>query len=274
MLEANKLHHKGIIHHQTTCDRILIVFFFFLRSTCRREIQHNKNLLSQNKRGKAGKPRNSSIFNKEGHEDVLERILNILKQDNYYRTLEDLPVINDLTAYDDIRLFPELYDTSTIIERITGEADLIERQLRRPGMYPQTTNPSPSTSTSAPRPTSIFEPSSPQRLTDKQSTESSPQSSLPCGQRTPAVSTSSPDAPSSHTPSQPFVHSQHQPKILTPTQHTSPKPHNQQVQQTPVKTNVNPPTQPPISDEEQQRVPKSTTGSQVKCSKQQPRQQE
>ena len=56
------------------------------------------------------------------HEDVLDRILNILKQDDYYRTLED-----DLTAYDDIRLFPELYDTSTIIERITGEADMIER---------------------------------------------------------------------------------------------------------------------------------------------------
>ena len=36
----------------------------------------------------------------------------------------------NLTAYDDIRLFPELYDTSTIIERVTSEADLIERQLR------------------------------------------------------------------------------------------------------------------------------------------------
>ena len=45
------------------------------------------------------------------------------------RALEDLPVIDDLTAYDDI-IFPELYDTSTIIERITGEADLIKRQLR------------------------------------------------------------------------------------------------------------------------------------------------
>ena len=64
------------------------------------------------------------------HEDVLERILNILKQDDYYRTLEDLPVIDELTAYDDIRLFPELYDTSAIIERVTAEADLIERQLR------------------------------------------------------------------------------------------------------------------------------------------------
>ena len=110
------------------------------------------------------------------HEDVLERILNILKQDDCYRTLEDLPVIDDLTAYDDIRLFPELYDTSTTIERITGEADLIVIQLRRPGMYPLPTNPLPSTST--------FEPISPQQLTnnkEKHNTESSLQSSLPCG---------------------------------------------------------------------------------------------
>ena len=64
------------------------------------------------------------------HEDVLDRILNILKQDDYYRTLEELPVIDELMAYDDIKLFPELYDTSTVIERVTAEADLIERQLR------------------------------------------------------------------------------------------------------------------------------------------------
>ena len=111
-------------------------------------------------------------------------------------------------------------------------------------MYPQPTNLSPSTSNAAPKPTSIFQPSS----TDK-STESSPQISLPCGQRTPAASTSSSDAPSSHKPAQLFVHSQHQPKIPTPTQHISPKPHKQQIQQTPVKTNANQPTQPSISDE-------------------------
>ena len=63
------------------------------------------------------------------HEDVIERVLNILKQDDYYRTLEDLPVIDKFMAYDNIKLFPELYDTSTIIERVTTEADLIERQL-------------------------------------------------------------------------------------------------------------------------------------------------
>ena len=192
-------------------------------------LEHKKDLINRLKRSDT---HNISAYEAEMsrhmtlHEDVLERILNILKQDDYYRTLEDLPVIDDLTAYDDIRLFPELYDTSTIIERITGEADLIKRHLRRPGMYPQPTNLSPSTSTSTPRPTSIFKPSSPQQLTDKRSTESSPQSSLPCGQRTPAGSTTTSDAPSSYTPPQPFVHSQQQPKIPTPTHHTSPKPIN------------------------------------------------
>ena len=96
-------------------------------------LEHKKDLINTLKRSDT---HNISAYETEMswhmtlHEDVLERILNILKQDDYYRTLEDLPVIDDLTAYDDIRLFPELYDTSTIIERVTGEADLIERQLR------------------------------------------------------------------------------------------------------------------------------------------------
>ena len=89
-------------------------------------------------------------------------------------------------------------------------------------MYPLPTNPSPSTSTSTPGPTSTFEPSFPQQLTENQNTESSPQSSLPCGQRTPAGSTSTSDTPSPHTPPQPFVHSQQQPQIPTPTHHQNP----------------------------------------------------
>ena len=96
-------------------------------------LEHKKDLINRLKRSNTD---NISAYEAEMschmtlHEDVLERILNILKQDDYYRTLEDLPVIDGLTAYDDIRLFPELYDTSTIIERITGKADLTERQLR------------------------------------------------------------------------------------------------------------------------------------------------
>ena len=134
-------------------------------------------------------------------------------------------------------------------------------------MYPQPTNLSPSTS-NPPKPTSIFQPSS-----SNKSTESSPQSSLPCGQRTPAASTSSSDAPSSQTPPQTFVHPPHQPKIPTHTQHTSPSPHKQHIK-TPVKTNANQPSQSSIVEEEQQHVPKSANGTQVKCSKQQPRQQD
>ena len=96
-------------------------------------LEHKKDLINRLKRSDT---HNISAYEAEMsrhmtlHEDVLERILNILKQDDYYKTLEDLPVIDDLTAYDDIRLFPELYDTSTIIESVTGKADLIERQLR------------------------------------------------------------------------------------------------------------------------------------------------
>ena len=69
------------------------------------------------------------------HDDVLGRILTILKQDDYYRTLEELPVVDTLRAYNDIQLFPELYDTTTTIEKVTGETDLIERQLIKATRY-------------------------------------------------------------------------------------------------------------------------------------------
>ena len=179
-------------------------------------LEHKKDLINRLKRSDT---HNIPAYEAEMshhmtlHEDVLERILNILKHDDYYRTLEDLPVIDELTAYDDIRLFPELCDTSTIIERVTAEADLIERQLRRPGMYPQHTNLSHPTS-NPPKTTPNFQPTS-----TNNSTESSPQSSLPSGQRTPAPSTSSSDAPSSQTPPQTFANPSHQPKIPTHTAH-------------------------------------------------------
>ena len=133
------------------------------------------------------------------HEDVLGRILTILKQDDYYRTLEELPVIDSLTIYDNIQLFPKLYDTTTIIERITGEADPFKRQLRQPGMYPPSKTPLPSTSGFEPRPTTTFQPIAPatspepvntHHTNGQQNAETSPESSLPCGQWTPIGSTS------------------------------------------------------------------------------------
>ena len=100
-------------------------------------------------------------------------------------------------------------------------------------------------------------------------------SSLPCGQQTPTSSTNTSDTPSQDTPPQPFVHSQPQPCTPTQTHHTSPKPHKPQDKQpSPVKTNVNPPTQLSIPDEETQCLPKSTNGNQVKHSKPQLRQKD
>ena len=73
--------------------------------------KHKKDLINRLKRSN---PHNITAYEAEMtrhmvmHDDVLGRILTILKQDDYYRTLEELPVIDSLTTYDDIQLFPEL----------------------------------------------------------------------------------------------------------------------------------------------------------------------
>ena len=92
------------------------------------------------------------------HNNVLGRIHTILKQDDYFRTPEDLPVVDGFHTCDDIQLFPELFDTSTVAETVTSEADLIEKQLNRRGMYPLPQPPLPSTSGFIPRPSSTFNP--------------------------------------------------------------------------------------------------------------------
>ena len=159
------------------------------------------------------------------HDDVFGRIPTIPKQDDYYRTLEELPVIDSLTTYEDIQLFPELYDTTTIIERVTGEEDLIKRQLRQPSMYPPPKTPLPSTSGFVPKPSSTSQPiasAAPPpvvntHLTDgQQSAEMSPGSSLPCGQHTPIGSASITSTPSQHTP----------PQLVVPPQPATPQLHN------------------------------------------------
>ena len=209
-------------------------------------LEHKKDLINRLKRSDTGNiPAYEAEMSRHMtlHEDVIERVLNILKQDDYYRTLKDLAVIDELTAYDNIKLFPELYDTNTIVERITAEADLIERQLKQPGMYPQNIG-CLQTTFNLPK-------AKPQPTSSNNSSNSSPQSSIPCGQRTPAASTSSSDAPS------------------TQTQYTSPHPNKQH---TPSKTDLNQPSQFSITEEDQQRVPKSADGTKVKRSKQQTKQ--
>ena len=263
-------------------------------------LKHKKDLINRLKRSD---PHNISAYEAEMthhmtlHEDVLERILTILIQDDYYKPLEELPVIDSLTTYEDIKLFPELCDTVTIIERVTGEADLIKRQLRQPGMYPLPRILLPSTSGFVPKPSSTFQPiasaapheaANTHKTNKQQSAETSPESSLPCGQQTPIALASVTSTPSQHIPPQPVVppqpaiphfsspnnihsHTQHQntPQVSPITQ---PRP------QSPLRTNTNPPTQPfilaaethkSVSSSPQQHVPKSVNGEGVKSSKQQ-----
>ena len=84
-------------------------------------LEHKKDLINRLKRSE---PHNIPTYEAQMtchmalHNDVLGRIHKILKIDDYFRTLEELPAI-DGHAYDDIQLFPELFDTPEVIERIT-----------------------------------------------------------------------------------------------------------------------------------------------------------
>ena len=258
-------------------------------------LEHKKDLINRLKRSD---PHNIPIYEAEMthhmilHDDVMGRILTILKQDDYYRTLEGLPFIDSLTTYEDIKLFPEIYDTITIIERVTGEAGLIERQLRQPGMYPLPRTPLPSTSGFVRKPSSTFQPialaASPLAVnthqTDRQqSAETSPGSSLPCGQWTPIGSASITSTPSQHTPPQLVVPPQ--PAILQSYNRNNIHLHTQS-QNTPQSSPthnlgnslllgqipIHPPSIPAaethksVSSSPQQHAPKSVNGEGVKSS--------
>ena len=287
---------KRQTEHLTVEERIQ-VYHNYISAVSNHE--HKKDLINRLKRSD---PPNIPAYKAEMtchtimHDDVLGRILTILKQDDYYRMLEELLVIDGLTTYDDIQLFPKLYDTTTIIERVTGEADLIKRQLRQPGMYPLPKTPLPSTSGFVPRPTPTFQPiapdTSPQTVNthhthNPQNIGTSPESSLPCGQQTPLGSTSTPPQ---HTPPQLVV----PPQLATPQSHNSNNtpPHTQSQktpqssptappkQQSPIGTNTNPATQPsipaaethqPVSSSPLQHILKSANGEGEKNSKQESR---
>ena len=132
-------------------------------------------------------------------------------------------------------------------------------------MYPLPKTPLPSTSGFVPRPTPTFQPIVPDTIPETanthhtnnlQNVETSPESSLPCGQWTPMGSTSTNCTPSQHTPPQLVV----PPQSATPQSHNSnntpphtqpqktpqSSPTTQPKQQSPIGTNTNPATQPSI----------------------------
>ena len=193
-------------------------------------LEHKKDLINRLKRSG---PHNIPTYEAEMtchmalYHDVLGRIHAILKQDDYFRTLEQLPTIDGLHAYDDIQLFPELFDTPAVIERITIEANLIEKQLKRSGMYPLPWTPIPLTSGFIPRPSSTFwsiMPAAPPLATEEAKPPQTPQSqesllgsSIPCGQGTPSATSWQPsgqsDDSTSRQASEATVHNTPEEKI-------------------------------------------------------------
>ena len=242
-------------------------------------LEHKKDIINRLKRVE---PHNIPTYEAEMthhitlHEDVLGRLLTNLKQDDYFRSLEDLLTINGLQAYDDVRLFPELYDTTAVIEWITSEIDLMERQLKRLGMYPLPPTPLPSVSGFVPRPSSTFKPIPPKGQPTVTSPRSSDQpqkddsigtstgSSLPCGQGMPQ------DPPSS-TNGSPSWSPQHSPHQVLP--HPNPPPTTPSsgsqinLSAKPFIPAAAAPQNVPSSPK--QSIPKSTNGEGVKCSRQQ-----
>ena len=255
-------------------------------------LEHKKHLIN---RVKQSEPHNIPTYEAEMahhmalHNDVLGRIHTILKQDDYFRTLKELPVIDGLHAYDDIQLFPELFDTSAVIERITSKAGLIEKQLNRSGMYTLPQTPLPCTSGFIPSPSSKFQPITPAAPSPatrivaakppqtQQSQETSSGSSLQCEQgtltaptdsQTPVQtdgSTTCQGIPTNNAP----VHSWFTPHDVTP--QTSPS-----EQKSPIRTQTNLLSQNSITAPEatvpntpEEKVPKSLNGEGVKNSRKQ-----
>ena len=131
--------------------------------------------------------------------------MDIIKADDYFRQTEYLPLIDPLTTHEEITKFPELFDVHEAVSRVTTEVDILERHMQQPGMYPLPQSPIPTTSGFVShRPSSTFKPihlAAPSTASFNtlfgmvnitQETESSPGSSIPCAQKSPATSQPSP----------------------------------------------------------------------------------
>ena len=102
-----------------------------------------------------------------------------MKTDDYYRQVEDLPVIDSLTAYDEVQHYQGLFDMQQVMCRITIEADIHESQFCKRGIYPICESPVPTTSGFVPhRPSPTFKLIDPAALSLASETVSTSQGSL------------------------------------------------------------------------------------------------
>ena len=56
--------------------------------------------------------------------------MHIIKTDDYLRQTEHLPLIDPLTAHEEIAKFPELFEIHEAVSRVTTEVDILERHMQ------------------------------------------------------------------------------------------------------------------------------------------------
>ena len=84
---------------------------------------------------KKSEPHNAAHYQRQleqqliQHDDVIHRLVDIMKTDDYFRRTEDLPMIDPLVAYEEAEQFPELVDAKEAVSRISTEVDIIKRQM-------------------------------------------------------------------------------------------------------------------------------------------------
>ena len=94
---------------------------------------HNLDLIC---RLKKSEPHNAVHYQRQldqhlmRYDDVIHRLINIMKADDYFRWTEDLPLIIPLTTHEEITKFPELFDVHEAVSRVATEVDILERHMR------------------------------------------------------------------------------------------------------------------------------------------------
>ena len=64
------------------------------------------------------------------HDDVIHRMMDIMKADDYFRWTEDLPLMDPMTTHEEIAKFPELFDVHEAVSRLPIEVDILERHMQ------------------------------------------------------------------------------------------------------------------------------------------------
>ena len=84
---------------------------------------------------KKSEPHNSAHYQEQlnqqltRHDDVIHRLMDIMKTDDYFRQTEDLPPIDPLTVHEEIAKFSELFDVHEAVSRVATEVDILERYM-------------------------------------------------------------------------------------------------------------------------------------------------